>query len=239
MRIGVDAPSGRAVPKLLDLFCGAGGAAMGYHQAGFDDIVGVDIDPQPNYPFRFIQADALNPPVNLQKFDLIHASPPCQGYSRARHIHGREHPMLIEPTRQLLQVSGRPYVMENVEDAPLWNASNLFGDHGVMLCGSAFGLQVNVRGVDYGLQRHRLFETTWPVPVPGCHHRLPVIGVYGHGSTAHERGMRGFNVSTASVRREVMGMPWASRDDIAEAIPPAYTEYLGRQFLDHPVKHPP
>jgi DNA (cytosine-5)-methyltransferase 1 len=114
--------------RLLDLFCGAGGAAMGYFQAGFADILGIDISPQPRYPFKFIQADALNPPVNLRDFDLIHASPPCQRFMRARSFNQSRHsidwldyPDLLTPCREILISSGVPYVIENVPGTPTRN----------------------------------------------------------------------------------------------------------------------
>lgn len=229
--------------RLLDLFCGAGGAAMGYHQAGFTEIVGVDIAPQPNYPFEFVQADALEflenelvfsrPSRRFRNFDLIHASPPCQAYSRAWTLHKKEHPRLVGPTRRLLKASPLPWVMENVVGSGLLSQASLFGGHGVTLCATAFELRVEVRGQLFELQRHRLFESSFPIPPLGCNHVLPVIGVYGHGSMSHERRKAGdFNVSSADVRREVMEMPWANRDEIGEAIPPAYTKYIGEQFLN-------
>lgn len=150
--------------RLLDLFCGAGGAAMGYSQAGFTEIVGVDIEPQPNYPFDMYVADAIYYATtdNLQRFDLIHASPPCQRFSTLayRNGNGDDWPDLIPPTRKLLKESGVPYVIENVEGAPLVDP--------VMLCGTMFdGLRV---------LRHRLFETSFPVEVPE-HGRHP-FGVH-------------------------------------------------------------
>ena len=130
--------------KLLDLFCGAGGCGMGYHRAGFE-VVGVDINPQPNYPFAFVQGDALNPPVDLQSFDVIHASPPCQRYSSAVLIKNRsKHPNYIQQVRTMLQASGKFYVIENVPGSPLKNP--------MKLCGTMFVLNV---------VRHRLLET-WP-----------------------------------------------------------------------------
>jgi DNA (cytosine-5)-methyltransferase 1 len=137
-------------PRLLDLFCGAGGCSAGYERAGFE-VVGVDIEPQPNYPFEFHQADALTFPRD--GFDVIHASPPCQAFSALKHLTTREHPRLVEPARAMLRESGLPYVIENVVGAPLLSP--------VMLCGSGFGLDV---------QRHRLFETNFPVMSPGCAH---------------------------------------------------------------------
>lgn len=211
---------------------------MGYSQAGFD-IVGVDIAPQPNYPFEFIQTDALTV-RNFVGYDLIHASPPCQAYSRARTIHNRVHPKLIEPTRELLKVSGVPWVMENVEGAPLLTQASLLGGHGVMLCATAFALRAEVRGQMFELQRHRLFESSFPIPPVCCNHVYPVVGVYGHGSMAHERRKAGdFNVSSAAVRREIMEMPWANRDEIGEAIPPAYTKYIGEAFISQMVEVTP
>lgn len=207
---------------------------MGYSQAGFTEIVGVDINPQPNYPFEFVLGDALGVGAELlqEDWDLVHASPPCQAYSRTWSLHKKAHPRLVEPTRRLLRGAGRPWVMENVVGSGLLTQASLLGGHGVTLCGTAFGLRVEVRGQMFELQRHRLFESSFPIPPLGCNHILPVVGVYGHGSMAHERRRAGdFNVSSVSVRREVMEMPWATRDEIAEAIPPAYTKYIGEQFL--------
>jgi DNA (cytosine-5)-methyltransferase 1 len=147
--------------RLLDLFCGAGGAAMGYHRAGFDEIVGVDIEPQPRYPFAFFQGDALEYcAAHGSEFDAIHASPPCQAYTRmARGLlesqgRGREYPDLIHATRSALHLAGVVSVIENVPGAPLLGP--------VMLCGSSFGLLV---------QRHRLFESTVPMLVPQLRRR--------------------------------------------------------------------
>lgn len=205
-------------PPLLDLFCGAGGAAKGYHDAGFD-VVGIDINPQPNYPFEFIQADALNPPVDLSDFDVIHASPPCQGYSRMNHVHKRDYPMLIEPVRDLLRRAGVVYVIENVEGAPL--------DKPVTLCGSSFGLKVI---------RHRLFESNVGLSAPLCgSHEGEFYGPAGHGDPNRRKreanphlGGKGYTDRC----RAAMGIDWTNRDELAEAIPPAYTEYIGRQLLE-------
>ena len=208
--------------KALDLFCGAGGASMGLHRAGFE-VTGIDIRPQPRYPFRFIRADALRPPVRLEEFDLIWASPPCQAYTVARNIRKREHPRLIEDVRAMLEASGTLFVIENVPGAPLRSPQTL--------CGTAFGLTVTVHGKEYELRRHRLFESNFFVFVSGCQHRLPVIGVYGHGESRPMRGKRGYQISQVENRRAVMDMPWANRDEIAEAIPPAYAEHIGRFAL--------
>ena len=224
------------MPKLLDLFCGAGGAAMGYHRAGFDEIVGIDIVPQPNYPFTFIQGDALVPPVDLDAFDLIHASPPCQAYSianRLGHMDPDRYPRFIEPTRALL--AGRPSVIENVEGAPLLDPYRL--------CGSMFNLSAH--DPDMGrimwLKRHRLFETSFPMMLPAdtcLLHRGNIAGVYGGGGEDRKRALRngktgrGGYTPKAQVRRDLMDMPWATMREVNEAIPPAYTEYIGQAFLE-------
>ena len=219
-------------PLLLDLFCGAGGAAEGYRRAGFE-IVGVDIKEQPHYPFRFICADVLpllsswllgNGTLNsdahwsfLDDFDAIHASPPCQAYTKARKLQGNTHPELIEPTRSLLQLAGLPYVIENVPEAPL--------HHPVTLNGTMFaGLRT---------KRDRLFECSWPLTAPPTLYeaqkhtkmgRPPKPGewmhVVGHFSGAYEGG-------------RAMGIHWMTKAELAEAIPPAYTEYVGWQLRDY------
>jgi DNA (cytosine-5)-methyltransferase 1 len=206
-------------PRLLDLFCGAGGAGMGYHRAGFE-VVGVDIEPQPHYPFEFHQADAMTYPLN--GFDAIHASPPCQAYSAGRNIwKGRlpenRHPDLVDATRQRLVESGRPYVIENVVGAPLTNY--------VVLCGDMFGL---------GVKRHRLFETSFMIwAPPKCRPSHPdfFVSVFGGGAKAKRTG-RGFpktNVVHAEASR-AMGIDWMTRDELSQAIPPVYTEWIGHHL---------
>jgi DNA (cytosine-5)-methyltransferase 1 len=210
-------------PRLLDLFSGAGGAAVGYARAGFE-VVGVDIAPQPRFPFEFHQADALEFP--LDGFDVIHASPPCQAYSVANNIHGREdHPRLVEPIRARLLAWGGPYVIENVPRAPLLNP--------VTICGLSLGLNV---------KRHRLFESNMPLMVPPCHsnHAGDWLLVFGH--TVLERGkeigrtakngpiIRRRHVGTDR-GREAMGIDWMNRDELSESIPPAYTELIGHQII--------
>ncbi len=213
-------------PRLLDLFCGAGGAAMGYWRAGFD-VVGVDINPQPRYPFEFYQGDALEigktmPQVQWWTFDAIHASPPCQRWSVMRALpNAREHPDLITPTRELLQATGLPYVIENVPGSILIDP--------LTLCGSMFGLR---SGRGY-LKRHRWFEIGgWDAPLlmPPCQHKGLAIGVYGHGSA----GWLGQRMRTAKApeARELMGMDWATRDGMSQAIPPAYTEWIGKRLME-------
>lgn len=200
-------------PRLLDLFCGAGGCSVGYHRAGFD-VVGVDIVPHPDYPYEFHQADAMTFP--LDGFDAIHASPPCQAFTTARVIHGRAHVDLLTPTRArlLTEAPGVPYIIENVPGAPM--------RADFVLCGSMFGL----RSEHGRLIRHRWFEVNWPhLPmVSACNHSGPTVSVFGHGGHVYHG---------VSDWREVMGIDWMTRDDLAQAIPPAYTEFVGRQLLDH------
>lgn len=230
-------------PRILDLFCGAGGAAKGYHDAGFD-VVGIDIAPQPRYPYEFFQADAVelmedlidNRPTGtdlppLDSFDVIHASPPCQAYSRSRtrpRIR-REHPRLIEPVRDLLLVTGMPYVIENVEGAPL--------HHPLMLCGGAFGLGARCAdGRRRQLRRHRLFESSVAMMSPGCAcNGTEKIGVYGNGGGWANRAdpdRAGYKGNRAEARA-AMGIDWMSVRELSESIPPAYTRFIGEQVLAH------
>jgi DNA (cytosine-5)-methyltransferase 1 len=212
--------------KLLDLFCGAGGCAMGYHRVGFDEIVGVDIQPQPHYPFRFVQEDALE---YLQRhgdeFDVIHASPPCQAYSAANNIHGStDHPDLIAVTRHLLQKNGKPWVIENVERAPLF--------YPALVCGLALGL---------GVRRHRLFESSHFLFGSGCgNHKQDYAIVFGGSARgrAHVTGRaKGggpvLHRPTLPLARakQAMGIDWMNRKELSQAIPPAYTEFIGKQLL--------
>lgn len=209
--------------RLLDLFCGAGGAAMGYHFAGFE-VVGVDIAPQPNYPFEFHQADALT--YSLAGYDVIHASPPCQAYSNMAKLTKRDYPRLIEPIRERLEASGAVYVIENVEGAPLIDP--------VLMC----GVERDLRYDRYVLRRHRLFESNSPnLWSPGCACHPgdgTTMAVYGGGNTTKPRtsktsGGRPYK-GTADERRFIMRTPWMTMAEVNEAIPPAYTEYLGRQI---------
>ena len=212
-------------PVLLDLFCGAGGAAMGYHRAGFD-VVGVDIKPQPHYPFEFHQADALTFP--LDGFDAIHASPPCQPFTRGQALR-RGKPSakldLLRPTRDRLRKAGVPWIIENVEGAPLIRP--------LTLCGSTFGLAV---------RRHRLFESSVLIfPAGDCRHRQQgrPVGVY-HVMGDQVQGIDhrtgrlvygGRTAETVEEARVAMGIDWMDWDELREAIPPAYTEWIGRQLL--------
>ena len=204
--------------KALDLFCGAGGASAGLHRAGFE-VVGVDHAPQPSYPYRFIQADALRPPVDLRDFDLIWASPPCQAFTayKRRHGHVGEHPDLIEPTRRMLRESGVNYIIENVPGAPL--------EDPVQLCGSSFGLDV---------RRHRLFETSFPVVAPACDHswqtpRFPPATNRRNLRRTVEVGVYRIPLET---QQRAMGIDWMSRGELSQAIPPAYAEHLARQLFE-------
>ena len=195
---------------------------MGYHRAGFE-VVGVDLHPQPNYPFEFHQADAMTYP--LEGFDAVHASPPCQAYSVANNIHGRaDHPMLIPAVRERLIATGLPYVIENVPRAPLINP--------VTLCGLTFGLNV---------KRHRLFESNvFMLSQPCTGHDGDWLLVFGH--TVLERGHQSGVAKGGDPvihRRHVgtergrlaMGIDWMNRDELSEAIPPAYTEWIGERLM--------
>ena len=176
-------------PRLLDLFCKAGGAAMGYHLAGFE-VVGVDIEPQPNYPFEFCRADAFRFP--LEGFDAIHASPVCKLHTRMKAFSATGHPNQIPLIRRLLTASELPYIIENVPGAPLRAP--------VVLCGSMFGLGVR-----------RLV------------HLSSVVSVFGRG--------QGLGPGESELWRKAMGIDWMVRDELSQAIPPAYTEHLGKQLL--------
>ncbi len=201
-------------PRLLDLFCGAGGAARGYQMAGFH-VTGVDIKPQPRYiGEEFIQADALEYLAEHgQEYDAIHASPPCQRYGPMSN-HREAHPDLYGPTRLALLATGKPFIIENVPGAPY--------DHGIVLCGSMFGLKV---------RRHRNFETSWLILNSlRCDHKAQgrPITVTGHG------GGRPRPHSWKGVKAEwpaIMGMLWALPEEVTQSIPPAYTEFIGRQLM--------
>jgi DNA (cytosine-5)-methyltransferase 1 len=209
---------GAARPRLLDLFCGAGGAAVGYHRAGFD-VVGVDIAPQPHYPFEFHQADALTWP--LDGFDAIHASPPCQAYSAATRDYSN-HADLYDLTRRRLHGAGLPFAIENVIGAPY--------DHGVFLCGSMFGLAVDGEWV----QRHRNFETSWFAFQPQCQHPTDrrALLVTGHAFIKEARDCgRHSRQGPFELAERLMGIDWMSRHELTQAIPPAYTEWIGAQLL--------
>lgn len=202
---------------------------MGYHRAGFD-VTGVDVVTHPRNPHPVIEADALglDPGWIAANFDAIHASPPCQGYSAMRHAPGAKGaPRLIGETRKLLESTRLPWVIENVEMA----ASEM--NNPVLLCGTMFGL--GAQGHD--LQRHRLFETSFPLVAMPCHHTdRPTIGIYGgharnrsakHGGRGTKDAWSGGHKAAAS---EAMGIDWMSLDELSEAIPPAYTTFIGWQL---------
>jgi DNA (cytosine-5)-methyltransferase 1 len=222
-------------PRLLDLFCGAGGAAMGYHRAGFD-VVGVDIEPQPDYPFHLTQGDVLAlDPGWVGTFDAVHASPPCQAYSTPVLQANRqsEHPDLVADTRCLLERSGVPWVMENVPPAPM--------RRDLLLCGSMFDLTVEWDGEVFELRRHRIFEMGgwFPMGAPECRHRHRVMGIYGdiskspRGARCREGRVRPDVKAGRGQARELMGMPWVSEiRGVVEAIPPAYTEWIGGRLME-------
>jgi len=220
--------------KLLDLFCGAGGCAWGYRMAGFE-IVGVDIEPQPNYPFAFHQGDALEffrrrsarGDFAGVRFDAIHASPPCQMYSRALKHLSAPQPMLIGAMRVALRETDVPWVIENVEGAPLPTQSTLDGRHGVELCGSMFGLPIF---------RHRLFETSFPVEAPGgCSHKGLAMNPHNEPGRQRIYDAYGHGQHPEAPWREAMGVAWMERYEAREAVPPAFTAYIGR-YLAHEVR---
>ena len=217
-------------PLLLDTFCKAGGAGMGYHRAGFR-VIGVDIEPQPNYPFMFIQADAVEFIERFgNQFDAIHASPPCQAHSRiasigvARNGAYPEHQDLIAPTREALKTAGRPFVIENVVGAPLIDP--------ITLCGSMFeGLKV---------YRHRLFECSFSIDAPKHEphrDRTPSAGngisPKGFISVCGSGGVKGMtSKEIIEYWSMAMGIDWMTRKELAQAIPPAYTEFIGRRLIE-------
>jgi DNA (cytosine-5)-methyltransferase 1 len=215
-------------PLLLDLFCGAGGAAMGYHRAGFD-VVGVDCKPQKRYPFPFYQADALEFLLSFDfPVDAIHASPPCQRYAKlSRCRPGAVHPDLLDETRELLVETGLPWVIENVGESSLLHQPSLLDDaderFGVTLCGSMFGLR---------LYRHRLFESNVPLVEPvHPRHQMPT-SMAGHWVPGTVICVADGGSSAAGDEQKLaMGIDWMTRKEITQAIPPAYTEYMGQQLL--------
>ena len=196
---------------------------MGYHRAGFE-VVGVDIKPQPNYPFEFVQGDALAV-LNrarfgyhgLDWFAAIHASPPCQAFTLAQRVYDREHPDLVNPTRALLLHTGLPYVIENVKRAPLIDP--------VQLEGQMFP--------ELRTHRPRWFETNWPLEVPFMRLSPPRNAKMGRKGSEDEWPQLVGHFADVEAGRKAMGIDWMNRDELAQAIPPAYTEFIGRQLLDH------
>lgn len=199
--------------RLLDLFCGGGGASVGYHRAGFE-VIGVDIKAQPHYPFEFHQANAFYvfmDPAFIRQFDAIHASPPCQRYVRGGLATRDDHSDFLPTVRTWLEFTSLPWVIENVPGAPMRDD--------VVLCGSMFRLEV---------RRHRWFECSFPVSplTPCCDHSRPVAGVYGnaHGAAGAWPGMLPGDLDTWS---RAMGIDWMTVAELSQAIPPAYTEHVG------------
>jgi DNA (cytosine-5)-methyltransferase 1 len=200
-------------PKALDLFCGAGGASMGLHLAGYD-VTGIDINPQPNYPFKFIQGDALE--ADLASYDLIWASPPCQAYSPLNAYNKKQYPDLVAQTRTKLKASGTPYIIENVVQAPLVNP--------IILCGSMFGLPI---------YRHRAFETSFPVIAPEHPKHVHRCQRNGYLPTTERpfmtiTGGRHSKAWTVAAAKALGSMWMKETKEICESIPPVYSEYLAR-----------
>ena len=195
---------------------------MGYHRAGFDEIVGVDIASHKNYPFTFVLGDALE---YLEKygreFDAVHASPPCQSFvvMARHHRKPRQHVDLLTPTLAALSEYDRPYVVENVMTAPVPAT--------VVLCGSSFGLKV---------RRHRKFASNFFIPSLPCRHAEQgrPIGVYGHSfKQTKDSWLGGLRARTKAEACEAMGIDWMTVAELCEAIPPAYTEYIGGFLLEY------
>jgi DNA (cytosine-5)-methyltransferase 1 len=208
--------------KLLDLFCGVGGASVGYHQAGFE-VHGVDLKHGKRYPFTYLRADVLDVLKDkdfINQFDVIHASPPCQTHSITKHLRNAQGKStskidLIPETREALIASGKPYIIENVPGSQLINP--------IQLCGSSFGLKV---------RRHRLFESNMPLIGSKCDHKAQgrPVGVYGSLNDEIPKG--GKTASTIDEARKAMDMDWAIWTELVEAIPPAFTKYLGGQIVN-------
>ena len=207
--------------RVLDLFCGAGGAAMGLHRAWPDaEIVGVDINPQPRYPFTFVRADATTYP--LESWDFVWASPPCQRFSTLKtawNSKSNEYPDYILLLRDMFHRYNFPYAIENVPNAPLLNS--------IRLCGTSFALGIE----SHELRRHRCVETNFPcAPLP-CLHRRPTITVAGHVGWDNRRGKsKSGNRFGLADRRVAMGIDWMNLEELNEAVPPAYSEYVAQQY---------
>ena len=239
--------SGVTKPKLLDLFCCAGGAGHGYEQAGFE-VYSVDIDPQPRNPHPFHQGDAVDVlrrliagekfaftsrdgasvELGIEDFAAVHASPPCQAFSAMKHMpDAKEHPELIEPIRELLQKIDLPWAIENVVGAPL--------DGAIVLCGTMFDLGA----AGFSLQRHRQFETNFDIEAPReCDHSKPTIGIYGgHVRCRSTKFWRNTGADFPGYDKRALaveamgGTAWMTMNQMSEAIPPAYSQYVGRHMF--------
>ncbi|MFE9442520.1 SAM-dependent methyltransferase [Streptomyces sp. NPDC006602] len=206
------------MPKLLDLYCCQGGAGKGYRDAGFE-VVGVDIAPQPRYPYKFVQAHAIQYLFQHgHEFDFIHASPPCQRYSKTQRIQQNEHPDLLAPTRGALREVGVPWVIENVMGAQPKMRNP------VLLCGTYFGLNT---------YRHRLFESGgWELKPPDHPEHIRRQTKMGRRRKPDEMGIYVGNFIGVDDAKDDLGVPWMSREGIRECIPPAYTEFVGKAFIE-------
>jgi DNA (cytosine-5)-methyltransferase 1 len=211
-------------PRLLDLYCGAGGAAMGYHRAGFD-VVGVDIKPQPRYPFEFVQGDALSFLTDTRndwtdgQFQAIHASPPCQRYSTATGWSGNrlDHPDLLAPTRTALQATGLPWIIENVQSAPM--------RPDVILCGQMFGLRT---------YRHRWFELGgWWTLCPMHPQHTVAASTWRRRAWLTGQHVTATTYLAPDMGPAVLGIDWMDGYELPQAIPPAYTQFIGEQLISH------
>jgi hypothetical protein len=207
--------------RLLDIFCGAGGASKGYELAGFD-VTGIDLKSGKRYPFTYIKKDFKTLTIeDLQDYDVIHASPPCQTFSITKNLRIAQNKKtnkedLLDATRQLLIDSGKPYILENVPGAPLRNP--------IQLCGSVFNLQV---------RRHRLFESNMPLRGSGCDHKQQgrPVGIYGSLNDKIPGG--GQTAQTIEIARAAMGINWMIWSELVEAIPPMYTKFIGDQVMTY------
>ena len=210
-------------PRLLDLFCGQGGASHGYALAGFE-VVGVDVKDQPRYPYEFHKADAMTYP--LDGFEAYAASPPCNDHSPLSHFVGAQGTAwMLTATIERLRATGRPYVVENVEGADMPGA--------LTLCGTEFGLQTRRDGRLYALKRHRQFVSNLFLMGAGgctCGGLAPAMGVYGNGGGQFPgRGVK----ARVAEGAELLGVDWMNVKGQAQAIPPAYTRFIGEQLLAH------
>jgi DNA (cytosine-5)-methyltransferase 1 len=227
-------------PLLLDFYCCGGGASRGYAEAGFT-VLGVDNAPQPRYPYPFHLGSAIAAlddllagraltfrlpgggagSVTLDAVSAVVGSPPCQAHTDLRHRTGLAYEDWIDRTRDRFTATGLPWIIENVEGAPLRDP--------LLLCGTSFGLSARCRdGITRQLWRHRLFESNVPLTAPGpCVHRGQPVGVYGHARGTSKRGYKGL----VGECREALGIDWLPQSGLAQAIPPAYTRHLGGQLL--------